>query len=68
MCLAVPGKIVGKKGNKVVVDYGDHKIEAGILTGEFAVGEHVIVQGKIVVDKVPDEQVKKWNEFLNSSK
>lgn len=68
MCLAIPGKIVAKEGNKVVVDYGDHKVEAGILTGEFKVGEHVIVQGQIVVDKIPDEQVEKWNEFLKSSK
>lgn len=68
MCLAVPGKIVEKIGNKVVVDYGENRVEAGILTGEFKVGDFVIVQGKIVIEKVPDEQVEKWNEFLNSSK
>lgn len=68
MCLALPGKIVEKNGDNVVVDYGENKVSAGILTGEYTVGDFVIVQGKVVVEKIPDEQVKKWNDFLNASK
>lgn len=67
MCFAIPGKIVSKKDNKVVVDYGEQQVEAGIIDGEYKEGDFVIVQGKIVVDKVPDEQVEKWNEFLKET-
>ncbi len=68
MCIALPGKIVEKNGENVVVDYGDSKVSAGILTGGYEVGDFVVVQGKVVVEKIPDEQVKKWNDFLNVSK
>ncbi len=68
MCIAIPGKIVEKKGENVVVDYGDNKVSAGILTGDYEVGDFVVVQGKVVVEKIPTEQVKKWNDFLNASK
>ncbi len=67
MCLAIPGKIVEKIGNKVVVDYGSEKRKATVLDGKFKVGDFVIVQGKIVVDKVPAAQVKKWHKFLAES-
>lgn len=67
MCLAIPGKIIEKKGNKVVVDYDSEKREASIMDGEFEVGDYVIVQGKIVVDKVPAEQIKNWQDFLKES-
>lgn len=64
MCLAIPGKIVSKEGSAVMVDYDGDTREASIIDGEFEVGDFVIVQGKIVVDKVPAEQVKKWRDFL----
>jgi len=67
MCLAIPGKIVKKSGKKVTVDYGTEKRTATIVDGSFSVGDFVIVQGKIVVDKVPAAQVKKWNKFLEES-
>jgi hydrogenase maturation factor len=64
MCLAIPGKIVQKKGKTVTVDYGTEKRRAMIVEGKYDVGDFVIVQGKIVVDKVPAAQVKKWHKFL----
>jgi len=67
MCLAIPGKIVHKEGNKVIVDYESEKSEASIVEGDFEVGDYVIVQGKIVVDKVPNEQIKKWQDFLKEN-
>jgi len=67
MCLAIPGKIVEKKGNAVVVDYGSEKREAAIIDGKYKVGDFVIVQGKIVVDQVPAEQVKRWHRFLQET-
>jgi hydrogenase maturation factor len=67
MCLAVPGKIVEKKGKAVVVDYGSVKHKAAIVEGSYRVGDFVIVQGKIVVDKVPAAQVKRWHKFLDET-
>jgi len=67
MCLAIPGKIVEKKGKIVIVDYGTEKRKAAIVEGNYRVGDFVIVQGKIVVDKVPAAQVKKWHKFLEES-
>ena len=67
MCLAIPGKIVGVKSDVAFVDYGDQKTEAKIIDGNFKVGDYVIVQGKIVVEKVPKNQVKQWQKFLKES-
>jgi hydrogenase maturation factor len=67
MCLAIPGKIVGIKKSMASIDYGDQKTEAKIIEGKFKVGDFVIVQGKIVVEKVPKNQIKKWQEFLKES-
>jgi hydrogenase maturation factor len=67
MCLAIPGKITGIKKSMASVDYGDQKTEAKIIEGDFKVGDYVIVQGKIVVEKVPRTQVKQWQKFLKES-
>jgi len=64
MCLAIPGKVIEIKGENVVVDYGKEKREARIVEGSYKVGDFVIVQGKIVIEKVPEEQVKGWIELL----
>ena len=54
MCLAVPGKIIARDGDNVVVDYDIEKRQGRIVDGEYAVGEYVILQGGIVVAKVPE--------------
>jgi hydrogenase maturation factor len=64
MCLAIPGKIIEKENNKVKVDYGTEVREATILEGVFKLGDYVIVQGHIVIEKVPLRQVKKWLDFV----
>lgn len=71
MCLAVPGKIVKIQNNRVTVDYGSSKCEAGMFYigndggEELKVGDYVIVQGKVVIEKVPKKQVESWNEFVH---
>ena len=64
MCLAIPGKIISKDGDNVLVDYGSEKREARIFEGSYEVGDFVIVQAKLVVDKVPEEQVQAWLKFV----
>jgi len=68
MCLAIPGKIISIQGRTATVDYGSEKRQASIVVGDFLVGDFVIVQGKIVVDKVPPEQVQQWLELLAHDK
>ncbi|MFH1650330.1 MAG: HypC/HybG/HupF family hydrogenase formation chaperone [Candidatus Woesearchaeota archaeon] len=58
MCLAVPGKIVKIVDDMATIDYGPEQREAMIIEGEYSVGEYVIVQGKIVAMKIPEEEAK----------
>jgi len=60
MCLAVPGKIIEIKDDIAIVDYGSEKREARIVEEGFKIGDYVIVQGKIVIDKVPENEVEQW--------
>lgn len=65
MCLAIPGKIISIENKTATVDYGSEKRQASIVVGDFAVGDFVVVQGKIVVERVPPEQVQQWLELLS---
>lgn len=65
MCLAVPGKIIAIKGDLATVDYGGEKREGKIVEGTYKVGDFVIIQGKIVLEKIPPEEVKEWHKFFN---
>lgn len=65
MCLAIPGKIIEIQNDLATVDYGDQKTLAKIVRGDFSVGDYVIVQAKLVVEKVPEQQVKAWHEIIN---
>ena len=55
MCLAIPGKVIGIKQDKAVIDYGEEKREALNLIGA-KVGDFVIVSlGKVAV-KISEEE------------
>ena len=64
MCLAIPGKIIDIKNDIATIDYGSEKRKAKIVQDNFKIGDYVIVQAKIVTEKVPKEQVGKWLELL----
>jgi hydrogenase expression/formation protein HypC len=64
MCLAVPGKIIEINGDLVKVDYKREIREAKLVSNNFKVGDYVIVQGKVVIEKVPKEDVKKWLDLF----
>jgi hydrogenase expression/formation protein HypC len=64
MCLAIPGKIVEIKKDIAVVDYGSEKREAKIVTGDYKIGDYVIVSAKVVSEGVDEEQVKGWLELI----
>jgi hydrogenase expression/formation protein HypC len=67
MCLAIPGKIIHIEKDIATIDYGSEKRQAKIIVGDFKPGDFVIVQGKIVIEKVPVEQVKGWLDVVRQS-
>ena len=64
MCLAFPGKIIEINGDLVKVDYGSEVREAGILGDEFKIGDYVIVQNKVVVEK---EKAESFLELIHGN-
>lgn len=70
MCLAIPGKISDmykKDGNEeVIVEYPGEKRIARNVGLSLRKGDYVIVQAKIVVQRVPEEDalesLKAWRE------
>jgi hydrogenase assembly chaperone HypC/HupF len=63
MCLAIPGRIVSISGSNALVAYGSEKREAKVIEGSYAVGDYVIVQGKIIIEKIPEEELKEWMDL-----
>jgi hydrogenase expression/formation protein HypC len=64
MCLAIPGRIIEINGDIAKIDYGSERREGKIVEGKYSIGEFVIVQGRIIIEKVPEEQVKGWIELI----
>ncbi len=60
MCFAVPGKIIEIEGDMATIDYKTEKRKAKIIEPDYKIGDYVIVQGKIVVEKVPENEVELW--------
>ena len=56
MCLSVPGKIIEISGDEAVIDYDIEKRKAMLLEKTFKIGDYVIVQGKVVVQKVEKKE------------
>ncbi len=56
MCLTIPKKVVEINGNSVVVEThtGDRQVLKTLI--ELAIGDFVISQQNIVVDKIPAEE------------
>ena len=67
MCLAIPGKIIEIKNDIALIDYGSEKRQAKIIIGDFKINDYVIVQGKIIIEKVPEEQVQGWLNLLKNA-
>jgi hydrogenase maturation factor len=68
MCLAYPGKIEKIKKDIATIDYDFEKRQAKLIDTKFKVGDYVIVQGKIVIEKVPKKSAEQWLEMIKSGK
>ncbi len=58
MCLAVPGKIIEIKKDEVIVDYDIEKRKGKLIDEGYKVGDYVIIQGGIVIEKIPKDEAK----------
>lgn len=68
MCFAIPGKVIeiDKDKQEAIVDYDVEKRTVGIpLLPELKVGDYVLVQAKIAVQIVPEDQVKQFMDSLD---
>ena len=70
MCLAIPGKVikVDPATNLATIDYEAERREAStILVPEVKAGDYVLVQAKMIVLKVPDEEAKAALEEIRNA-
>ena len=63
MCLAIPRKVIEINEDNVVVECGKNKINVKSLLN-IKKGDYVLVQGKIIVDKIPKEKAENFLEML----
>ena len=68
MCLAIPGKVVELKDNGkiAVVDYGSERREADNSLVKAKPGDWVLVQFKMVVEKLSETEAKEVLKDLQS--
>ncbi|MEM1514133.1 MAG: HypC/HybG/HupF family hydrogenase formation chaperone [Candidatus Thermoplasmatota archaeon] len=71
MCLAIPAKIIEKKGNKAIVDYGGVKREVDISLVNVEKGDYVIVHAgfaiQVIDEKGAKETIKIFEEILKNA-
>ena len=69
MCLAIPGKIIKIEGDSATVDYGEDQREAKLINPDIKVGDYVVVQNKLILLKLPEEQalesIKLWKQAIS---
>ncbi len=56
MCLAIPGKIVEINDDVAIIDYDAEQRKAMILENKFQVGDYVIVQAGVILQKVSKKE------------
>ena len=69
MCFAIPGKITKIEDDLATVEYyNKDKRTAKIIEEGYSEGDYVIVQAKIIVQKVPEEDALKAIELTKQAK
>ncbi len=71
MCLAIPARVLEKKGDHARVDFGDGVIrEANISLVNVNIGDHVIVHAgfaiEVLNEKEAMETLRLWQEILSA--
>ena len=68
MCLSYPGKIIKISKDLATIDYTSEKRKAKLISKKLKIGDYVIVQGKIVIEKVDKKSAEKWLEMIHTGK
>lgn len=71
MCLAIPGKVIGIKENKALIDYGGVTRETDTsLIENLEIGDYVIVHVGFAIQKLnkkeAEESLRYWKEILEA--
>jgi len=71
MCLAIPAKVVTRKGDKAQVDFGEGVLrEVNVTLVEAKVGDYVLVHAgyaiQVLEEKEALETLSLWNEILEA--
>ncbi|MEM3403098.1 MAG: HypC/HybG/HupF family hydrogenase formation chaperone [Nitrososphaeria archaeon] len=65
MCLAIPGKVIEKNGDRGKVDFGGVFREANLSLVDARVGDYVIVHAGFAISKVNKREAKKTIKLAN---
>ncbi len=70
MCLAIPGRVVEKRGELARVDFGDGTLrEVDVSLVEVEVGQYVIVHAGFAIQVLDEEEAREslrlWQELLS---
>jgi len=65
MCLAIPGKIIEKKGQQAIVDFSGLKKEVNVSLVEAKCGEYVIVHAGFAIEKLKKDEADELYRLFN---
>lgn len=69
MCISAPGRVVGVEGDIATVDYEGERREAGTQLVDVSVGDWVLVNARMVIEKLDPDVAKKslkmWKEAID---
>ncbi|MBN1345824.1 MAG: HypC/HybG/HupF family hydrogenase formation chaperone [Phycisphaerae bacterium] len=68
MCLAVPGQIVSREGDELVVDFqGTRSPIGGVMTPEARCGDWVLVHAGYAISLLDEAEARKTWEYLRQA-
>ncbi|MEA3322970.1 MAG: HypC/HybG/HupF family hydrogenase formation chaperone [Patescibacteria group bacterium] len=67
MCLAYPGKIVSKQGDRAVIDFNGIKKDVNLVMVDADVDEYVMVHAGFAIEKMTDEDALTALRVINDS-
>ncbi len=67
MCLLVPGKIIKIEKDEAIVDYDIEKRKGMLLDEGYNVGDYVMIQGGIIVQKIPEKDARSALELYKKA-
>lgn len=72
MCLAIPAKVIGIKGDSAQVDFGEGVLrEVNVTLVEAKAGDYVLVHAGYAIQVLNEEEAQEtlrlWNEILDAA-